>query len=471
MSDGNIALMAHLMRRAGFDAPREDLERFVIRGYEETVEDLLYPKNPDNLPDDVLLRFHVDQSERRQLGAAATYWMYRMITSRCQLEEKIALFWHGLFATGYSKLNQAVSLTNQIDMFRRQGLLSFRDLLIELSKDPAMIIWLDNNDNHNGAVNENYGRELLELFSMGIGNYTEQDVKECAHAFTGWTLGNVEYMAMRASKDSIWPYGRIAWHFEYRPDDHDDGEKTFLGETGNFNGEDIIGIIARQPATAHFICSRLFLFFASDEIDKEGEEVIGQMERSYFESEFEIRSVLRTLFNSDYFKSDRARFRRVKGPVEYVVGAIRRAGSYREPTYKANLIAAQAEFMGQGLLQPPSVEGWHEASEWINSGSLVERVNFVSGQMGDVSNPGVKSVIERLAGQNGHSMSPEEIVDCCLDLIGPIEVSDQTRTTLVEYVGLNGNIDFGDKNSRESSDQRVGRLLGMIACSREFQLA
>ena len=132
-----------------------------------------------------------------------------------------------------------------------------------------MIIWLDNNDNHKDAINENYGRELLELFSMGIGHYTEQDIKECARAFTGWTLGNAEYMAMRASRDSIWPYSRINWHFQYRDYDHDGGVKTFLGETGRFNGEDIIDIIARQEPTARFICTRLFQFFAADQVDEE----------------------------------------------------------------------------------------------------------------------------------------------------------------------------------------------------------
>ena len=121
------------------------------------------------------------------MDSAAAYWVYRMATTQCPLEEKLTLFWHGLFATGYSKLNQARTHLNQIDMFRRFGLGSFRDILVELSKDPAMIIWLDNQDNHDGAVNENYGRELLELFSMGIGSYSEQDIKECARAFTGWT--------------------------------------------------------------------------------------------------------------------------------------------------------------------------------------------------------------------------------------------------------------------------------------------
>ena len=267
MSNADIALMAHLMRRAGFGASRDELEQRNARGYENVVEDLLNPGAANSMPDDVIRRYHVDMAEMRELNSAGAYWLYRMVTTDNPLEEKMALFWHSLFATGYSKLNQARALMNQIDTFRRNAMGDFRTMLVELSKDPAMIIWLDNNDNHKGDINENYGRELLELFSMGIGNYTEDDVKECARAFTGWTLGNAEYMATRASRDSIWPYSRISWHFQYRDHDHDDGEKTFLGETGNFNGEDIIDIIVRQDATARFICTRLFQFFAADEVD------------------------------------------------------------------------------------------------------------------------------------------------------------------------------------------------------------
>ena len=263
MSDNNIALMSHLMRRAGFGASRDELERRVEQGYEATVEELLDTDNASSMPDDLIRRYHVEQSELRDLAGSAAYWMYRMISTDKPLEEKMALFWHGLFATGYTKLNQARSQLNQVEMFRRNGLGRFDEMLLEISRDPAMLVWLDNQDNHGDAINENYGRELLELFSMGIGNYTEDDIKECARAFTGWTLGNAEYMAVRAQKDSIWPYGRIAWHFDYREEDHDDGEKTFLGETGNFNGEDIIQIIAKQDATAEFICTRLFQFFAA----------------------------------------------------------------------------------------------------------------------------------------------------------------------------------------------------------------
>ena len=471
MSDQQIALMAHLMRRAGFGATRDELESHVANGYEATVEELLNPADPQTLPEDLIRRYHVDQYELRQLDGAAANWMYRMITTKCPLEEKIALFWHGLFATGYSKLNQARVLLNQIDMFRRHGLRRFDNLLVELSRDPAMIIWLDNNENHKGAINENYGRELLELFSMGIGNYSEQDIKECARAFTGWTLGNAEYMAVRSMKDSIWPYGRIAWHYDYREEDHDDGEKTFLGETGRFNGEDVIDIICRQEATAHFIGTRLFQFFAADEVDEEGEAVIETMMRTYFESGYEIRSMLRTLFNSDYFKSDSARFARVKGPAELVVGAIRLAGSYRTPTLGVNQLASQTGFMGPALLLPPTVEGWHEGVEWVDSGSLVERVNFAAKEVGDVSKPGVRAIIDGLATDNGGVLSPEELVEKCLDLMGPIEGSEETHASLVDYALEEGGLDLRSHQPGDHSEQRVGNLLRLVASTREFQLA
>ena len=471
MSNADIALTAHLMRRAGFGAHRDELERRVAQGYENVVEELLNPGDANAMSDDLIRRYHVDMAEMRELNSAGAYWIYRMVTTDNPLEEKMALFWHSLFATGYSKLNQARSLMNQIETFRRHSLSSFHTLLVELSKDPAMIIWLDNNDNHKGDINENYGRELLELFSMGIGNYTEDDVKECARAFTGWTLGNAEYMATRANRDSIWPYSRIAWHFEYRDHDHDDGEKTFLGHTGNFNGEDIIDIIVQQEATARFVCTRLFQFFAADEVDSEGESVIADMIESYFGSKYEMRAVLRTLFNSDYFKSENARFARVKGPVELVVGAVRMAGTYREPTFGADQLARYTLYMGQGIFQPPSVEGWHEGSEWIDSGALVERVNFVGKELGDPRNPGVKSLIDRMSAEVDGPLSGEAQVDACADMLGPIVLSDTTRTSLTEFAGEQGAADLRAGSRTEADDQRIANLLRLLTATREYQLA
>ena len=471
MTSNDTALMAHLLRRAGFGANRAELEQYLDMGYDGAVEDLLNPSDPGNMPDDLIRRYHVEQSELRDLAGSAAYWMYRMISTTSPMEEKIALFWHGLLATGYSKLNQARSLLNQVDMFRRSGLGSFEDLLVELSKDPAMIVWLDNNENHGAAINENFGRELLELFSMGIGNYSEDDIKECARAFTGWTLGNAEYMSIRAAKDSIWPYGRIAWHFDYRESDHDNGEKTFLGETGNFNGDDIIAIIVKQESTARFVATRLFRFFAADDVTEEGEQVIKEMMATYFSSGYQIRDMLRTLFHSEYFKSDESHFARVKGPAEMVVGAIRMAGSYQNPVLGIEKVSNTMSYMGQGLLQPPTVEGWHEGVEWIDSGALVERVNFVAKELSDVRSPGVRSIIDRLEQSSEQGvLDPSELADGCLDLLGPIQVSDETRSVLVDYASRLGDLDLNGHQPGDQAEQRVGSMLRLVAATREYQL-
>ena len=467
----DVSLMAHLMRRAGFGATRNELEGYLEDGYEATVDNLLDPGESGHMPDDIIRRYHVDQSELRQLDGAGAYWLYRMLTTSNPLEEKLALFWHGLFATGYAKLNQARALLNQIEMFRHYGFGSFRDLLVELSRDPAMILWLDNNENHKEAINENYGRELLELFSMGIGNYSEDDIKECAKAFTGWTLGNAEYMSVRASKDSIWPYGRIAWHYEYRADDHDGGEKKFLGKVGNFNGEDIVDIIVTQEATARFLSTRLFQYFASDEVDSDGELVISGMMEAYFQSGYKVSAVLRSLFNSDYFKSDKCMYSRVKGPVESVVGTVRLAGTYQEPTLDVHSLWAQTMFMGQGLLAPPTVEGWHEGVEWIDSVSLVERINFAAKELSDPTKDGVKDIIRRVTSNQKDLSDPEKLVDSCLDYMGPIQVQPDTREGLIEFAESQGAVQIQNGQPDENASIQVARLIGMIASTREYQLA
>jgi uncharacterized protein (DUF1800 family) len=477
MASPDIALMAHLMRRAGFGATRDEIEELVSRGYDTVVDEMFAPGDSQNMPDDLIRRYHVDMHELRFPNSASAYWLYRMVTTRRPLEEKIALFWHGIFATGYSKTNQSRSLLNQIDMFRRLGAGRLDTLLVELSRDPAMLLWLDNNENHNGAINENFGRELLELFSMGVGNYSEEDIKEASRAFTGWTLGNAEYMAARAAKDSIWPYGRIAWHFDFRQSDHDDGEKTFLGETGRLDGEDIIEIICRQEATARFIARHLYDFFVADEapvphwpytppVDP---DAIDMLVAAYFDSDHDVGAMLRSMFKSDYFKA--ARFAHVKCPAELVVDTLRLTGEVVEPDLGMVDIANLVEYMGQMLLNPPSVEGWHEGVEWINTGALVDRVNFAATHMSNVDNPGVRDIINRIAGQNGEPLTPELLVDRCLDLMGPMTVSKKTRTALVDNLALDGDLSLEGHERGDASERVVGKLLGLIASTREYQLA
>ena len=461
----DIGLIAHLMRRAGFGAGRGELEAHAARGYEATVEWLLNPGDPGEFGEDLARRRAVGFDEG---GAAFELWVVRMIHSNNPLEEKMALFLHGLFPVIY--MSQGRALLNQLDSFRRHAFGSFRDLLVALSSDPAMLLFLNNNDNHMDAMNENYGRELIELFSMGVGNYTEKDVKECARAFTGWTLGNADYMAVRAGKNSFDPYGSIAWHYEYRPEDHDTGVKTFLGETGEFNGEDICDIIARQPSSARFICTRLFQFFTADNVDDEGRRTIDEMVETYYSSGYEIRSVLRTLFNSDYFKSEQARYARVKGPVELVINAVRVTEASPTPAAGSAGAAGATGSMGQALYRPPSVEGWHEGKEWIESGALMERVNFVAKLFRDPSKQGVRDIIDRIASSNGGMYSPEETVDLCLDLIGPVRASEETRSFLIEFASAGGGVDLSGDDKSES-EARVGEILALIAATPEYQFS
>ena len=245
MADNGIALMAHLMRPRRIRSDTEELETRAARGYEATVEELLNPEEQDAIDIRDLLRYHPWAWKSGTIqGMGATKWLYHMINTRRPLEEKMVLFWHQIFATGVSKVDHYDEIDDMLDLFREKGMGNYRDLLLEVAKNPAMIHWLDNNENHAEAVNENWGRELLELFSMGVGNYTEVDVRECSRAFTGWTM---------SPKLPRFPMGRFDWYFEYKEEDHDDTEKTFLGHTGRFNGEDIIRIICEQPATARFV--------------------------------------------------------------------------------------------------------------------------------------------------------------------------------------------------------------------------
>ena len=476
-SSKEIALMAHLMRRAGYGASRSELEAFAARGYDSTVEELLDLDAPDGVEEDSLRRYHPDQGGGLGMAGIAAYWLHRMVNSSTPLQEKVALFWHGVFATGYAKLTQGRVLMDQIDMFRRLGTGSLNTLLIELSKDPSMIIWLDNHDSHKGAINENYGRELLELFSMGVGSYSEDDIKECARAFTGWTVGNAEYVTMRARNDSLWPYGRLNLHFEFDQEDHDGGAKTFLGETGEFNGEDIVDIICRQPATARFISRHMYSFFVADEppvtawphTEPRDPEAIEALSDTYFSSGHNVAEMLRVLFKSDFFKSEAIRNEKVKSPSELVAGVLRLTGEFRKLSPKLQRDANLLGVMGQTLVNPPSVEGWHTGTEWIDTGNLVERINFASGKFADATKPGVSEMAGRIAADADDVASPERLVQSCLDEIGAIHLSEATRAVLVQHASEAGETRLETAGDGRRETDRVVEMLQLVAATPEFQ--
>ena len=463
----DTALIAHLFRRAGFGATVDELERRSAQPYEEIVEDLVNPERFPEPDDELIRRFYPHLAGNKDNPAVWNgRWFYRMINSQRPLEEKMTLFWHHVFATGWTKSEHTPTMVDHMEMLRRNGLAKFSTLLVELSRDPAMIYWLDNCENHGSSINENYGREILELFSMGIGNYTEDDINNAARAFTGWTF---------KQPLPLYPFGHYDSAFEYRPEDHDDGEKTFLGHTGNFNGEDIIEIIVKQEATARFVCRHIYNFFVVDEpqvpawsiTPPQDEKAVRTLVDAFMRSGGDIRSVMRTLFNSDFFKQ--ARYRRVKSPTEFIASTLKLAGAYREPGPGLADLEAAATAMGQKLMDPPSVEGWHTGKEWIDGGTLTERVNFAVGVVSDTSKPGVRMIIDRLRG-DGKPVPPEKFVSAAVELM-QVQVTDVTGESLLEFAREEGDLAFGAPDEAKRSEQRIVRMLQLIVASREYQFA
>ena len=465
MATTDLALIAHLMRRAGFGATRDELEEYAKQSYEEIVEDLLHPDRFPEVADDIVTRYWLELNNPDSVEPWNTRWLYRMVNTERPLEEKMALFWHHVFATSVGKSEHGPSSKTQIDLFRLNAVSDVRKILVDLAKDPAMIHWLDNSENHRDQPNENWGRELLELFSMGVGNYTEEDIKMASRAFTGWTF---------IQPIPLDPYGRYPSEFIYREEDHDDSEKTFLGHTGRLNGEDIIDIIIQQPATARFVSRHLYNFFVADEpqvpswndVPPRDPEAIETLYDAYFESDGNIRVVLRALFNSDFFKS--ARFAKVKSPTELVAGTIKLAGKHTFPEPSLHGAPGAASLMGQHLMTPPTVEGWHTGREWIDCGTLAERVNFAVSEFGDRSLPGIKAIVKRLASEE-RPLTPEEFVDHTLDLVGPLTVDSHTREALLDYANSGGDLSFVTESDREVSSARVARMVQFIVASVEYQ--
>ena len=281
----------------------------------------------------------------------ATWWGERMLRTTRPLEEKLTLFWHGHFATGNTKVRDARMMLRQHEMLRANANGSFRDLLMGILRDPAMLLYLDNGENVKDHPNENFGRELLELFSLGVGNYTERDIREGARAFTGWTNDVLE--------------------FEFDAAQHDFGEKTFLGRTGPFDGDDIIDIILEQPAAAEFIAAKLYRYLVREEID---DGVRAELAAVFRDAEYELQPLLTRIFLSRDFYSPASYATQIKSPVQLVVSTYRKLGLTELPTVPDfNRLTAG---LGQTLFNPPNVAGWAGGRTWITPATLLERGNL-----------------------------------------------------------------------------------------------
>ncbi len=281
----------------------------------------------------------------------ANWWADRMVATAHPLEEKMALFWHGHFATGEEKVRDYRKMEQQLALLHARATGNFRDLLIEVARGPAMLVYLDAAENVKGAPNENFAREVMELFTMGVGNYSEQDIREAARAFTGWIDDDL------ASKVD--------------PAKHDDAPKTFLGRTGNFDGVDILRIILEQKATAEFISAKLYRYFVREDISPAMQARLGAVLR---DNDYEIAPLLHTMFLSRDFYSEPSFGTRIKGPVELVVSTYRKLGAKRLAGIPDLYVVSRE--LGQVLLNPPTVAGWAQGRAWITPGLLLARGNF-----------------------------------------------------------------------------------------------
>ncbi len=346
----NVKWASHLFRRAAFGPTPAAIGQALTDGLPKTLDKLLagQPDAKDRV--DLLTetgKYYTDPISLR------TWWLYAMTEGGHPLREKLALFWHNHFATSYSKVRSTKLMYEQNVTIRKHALGKFRPFLLDMSKDPAMLVWLDSNRNVKGAPNENYAREVMELFSLGVGNYTEKDIQEAARAFTGWHH-DIEVTT-----------------FEFNRALHDEGTKTVFGKTGKWTGEDIVRLCCDHDACAKFLVSKLYTYLVSETPPPKA--LLEPLAAHFRKSDYDIADLAKTILGSRLFFSAHAYRKCVKWPVECALGAIHSAVPNRVPL--GDVVDPLAK-MGQSLFTPPNVKGWRTGTDWLNSATLLARNNF-----------------------------------------------------------------------------------------------
>jgi len=380
----DYAKAAHLLNRAGFGGTPSEIEALQKAGMEGAVEQLLSapadqaqfpppdwakPQNLVAMAEEAAMmadeqtrkqfRQERQKEDRNRFESLVTWWIQRMRHTPNPLQEKMTLFWHGHFATSSQKVRETYYMWLQNETLRRNALRNFGNMVKEISRDPAMLIWLDTNDSLCFKPNENFGRELMELFTLGIGNYTEQDVQQAARAFTGYKINPANQA------------------FRYAPLQHDDGEKTFLGQVGKFTGDDVIDIILEQRACSQFMARKLWTFFA---YENPSQATVDALAETFRKNKYEIRPTMKTLLTSAEFYSDRAMRTQIKSPVQWLVGTAKLL-EVNTPPEKPMLNALRQ--LGQVPFMPPNVKGWDGGKAWISTSTLLQRYNLASYAVGN----------------------------------------------------------------------------------------
>jgi uncharacterized protein (DUF1800 family) len=371
---------AHLLRRMGFGGTSAEIERLRQLGPTRAVDELMRFSSNDGTtdnPHDLDARFKEalangtppGNAVARTVPVAQAWWMHKLVHTTQPFKEKLTLFWHGHFVSGLDKVRNGFVLRAQNELFRSAGLGSFQALVLAVTKDPAMLRYLDNDENTKAHPNENFARELMELFTLGVhGGYTEKDVQESARAFTGWS-----YTKKRGDLEAIKNPA-----FVFSKNQHDTGSKTFLGQTGNFTGEDIVRIVSTHPSTAQFITAKLWRFFVSETLS---DATAADLEALFTRTNGDLREVLRTVFTSAEFYAPANRMALIKSPVEYVVGALRSSQTKLQPAHTYALSGVLAT-MAQIPFYPPNVKGWDGGMDWIADTTVLNRLQFVGALAG-----------------------------------------------------------------------------------------
>jgi uncharacterized protein (DUF1800 family) len=450
--------LAHLRRRTGFSARESEVEPLIALGIEGAVDKLLESPYDSTIDDEAILRVLQGEMNNLDPRAVSAWWLYRMLVSLQPIQERIALFWHNHFATSASKVQAGRLMLIQIQLFQRLGLDNFKTLTLEVAKDPAMLVWLDGVRNVKGKPNENFARELFELFTMGIGNYTERDIQEAARAFTGWS------------------FSRVTSSYVFNRNQHDDGEKEVFGKRGRFTGEQIIEMAVEHPATAQHIARKFYQHFIND-VELPDERTVQELAKVFKESGYSIRALMRRLLLTPAFWSHTNWRKRVKSPVEFVVGALRQVG-VGERLRAINLgdgagqrlIAAYLRLatqwtrrIGQFLLYPPDVAGWEWGKAWISSTTMLERMRFAEFLLPSRNGVGFATLNE-LVGMPAPRTLEEFVQRLETTLDAPLQ--PRTRQSLLEYLEKCGGVNA----LRQRDRQTVQGALQIVFSSAEYQM-
>jgi uncharacterized protein (DUF1800 family) len=409
-------------------------------------------------------RQRVSQERRRadqqQLAELRSWWVRRMVQSPRPLEEKMTLFWHGLFTSGYQTVRSSYAMYQQNELLRRHAVGNYGHLLAAIVRDPAMLRYLDNNSNVRGRPNENLAREILELFSMGEGNYSETDIKEAARALTGYG------------------YVRDTWAFRFAARSHDEADKTIFGQTGNWDGDKLVELILEQPAAARYIARKLFVFFVHDDPNEATIEALAGILR---QSDYEIAPVLKTIFLSQEFYSERAMASHIKSPAELVVGAARSL-PLENIDYAALAVAMRN--MGQDLFEPPNVKGWDGGRTWLSSNWLLARQNFAVSLVAGGGPLGPRRAKQFAKGPKAGSAKTDLVALCTRNKLRtadevialfsrtllPVPLTEAERAELLAVVGdLPAASDWNAQKSE--IEAKLRRLVALIVSMPQYQLS